>query len=139
MKTTIQVLVLSAMILIIGCSGPPSASTGRAALEQKIQRESNGFIKLVSFEKTDGVSQEAMGMKIYTLKYTAEIEFTDNCFWGDGNGLIGWGGNFSADRSTGMALLDASTHFKAGKKGQKEKVTSSLTFQKTENGWNLSN
>jgi hypothetical protein len=141
MKTKITLLAVAALCFLVGCSGPPSASAGRAALEQKIQRQSNGLIRLVSFQKTDGVEQELMGMKLYQMKYTATIEFTDNCYWGDGNGLIGWQGGFTADRPSGggatASFLDTSMHYKAGSKGQQEQVSGTLTFQKTENGWSL--
>ena len=135
-------LILAASVLLLtGCSSRPSTTDGRAALEQKIQRESNGFIRLVSFQKTDGVEQEMMGMKVYQMKYTATIEFTDNCYWGDGNGMIGWQGGFYADRPIGggatASLLNTSTHYKAGGKGQQEQVSGALTFQKSENGWAL--
>jgi hypothetical protein len=141
MKTIITLLALATLLFVVGCSGPPSASDGRTALDQKIQRESNGLIRLVSFQKTDGVQQEVMGMKVYQMKYTATIEFTDNCYWGNGSGLIGWQGGFTADRPSGggtlASLMDTSSHYKAGMKGQQEQVSATLTFQKTENGWSL--
>lgn len=141
MKTKITLLAVAASLFLVGCSGRPSASAGRAALEQKIQRESNGLIRLVSFQKTDGVEQEMMGMKVYQMKYAATIQFNDDCYWGDGNSMVGWQGGFYADRPVGggatASLLNTSTHYKMGRKGQQEQVSATLTFQKTENGWSL--
>lgn len=132
-------LLTATMTLLAGCSAPPSQSDGQAVLEQKIQRESNGLIKLVSFHKEDGVAQEMNGVKTYKLKYSAVIQFTDDCLWGDGSPMMGWQGGYKADRPSnmgaGMAIFDASSHYKEGKKGQTENVTSWISWQKTENGW----
>jgi hypothetical protein len=139
MKARITLVAVCTLLFLVGCSGPPSESKGRAALAQKIEGESKGLIRLVSFQKTDGVEQVVMGMKAYRMKYTAEIEFTDDCVWGDG-GMMGWGGQFVAERpavhATG-ALSQSTKYFKSGGKEQREQVFGTLTFQKTENGWSL--
>jgi len=113
----------------------PSESDGRAALEQKVQQQSKGLIRLVSFRKTDGVARETMGMKLYDLMYSAEIELTDDCFWGDG-GRIGWQGGFFAERPTG-GMSQIVEYAKSGKRGHREHVSATLGFQRTENGWSL--
>lgn len=119
----------------------PSESSGRAALELKIQRESNGLIRLVAFHKTDGILKDVMGQKLYELHYAAEIKFLDNCYWGSGSSIMGWQGDYTADRKTGpstmSSLMEGLGHYKDGTKGQRERVTASLYFQKTEAGWNL--
>ena len=52
-------------------------------IEGRIANESEGLIKLVSFEKMKGQSFEAMGVKGYRMEYKAKIEFVDDCVWGD--------------------------------------------------------
>jgi len=113
----------------------PSESDGRAVLEQKIQQQSKGLIRLVSFRKTDGVARETMGMKLYDLMYSAEIELTNDCYWGDG-GRLGWQGGFFAERPTG-GISQMVEYSKSGKKGQREQVSATLGFERTENGWSL--
>jgi len=131
-----RILAALLLILIPGCTSRlPSESDGRAALEQKIQQQSKGLIRLVSFRKTDGVEQVVMGMKAYQLTYTAEIELTDDCFWGDG-GLLGWQGNFFAERPTG-GISQRVEYSKSGRKGHQEQISATLTFQRTENGWSI--
>ena len=76
-------------------------------------------------------------MKMYQLKYTAEIEFTENCYWGNGGGLVGWGGSFFADRPD--PIVGGIGHYKAGTKGQRESVSATLVFQKADNGWSPAN
>lgn len=141
MKIEFVFIAAFAVAVFSGCSRMPTQSDGQSALERKIQRESNGLIHLISFQKTDGLAQEVMGVKTYQLQYTAEIEFTDSCAWGDGSALVGWQGGFSADRSSGSSqmamLMDMSVHYKKGAKGQREQVSSTLVFIKTENGWSL--
>jgi hypothetical protein len=128
------------ILLLAGCGGPPSSSDGRQQLENRIQNQSNGLIKLTSFEKTNGVAQELMGMKFYEMEYSAEIEFLDDCMWG-GGGPFGWDGSFQAVRGQPGTGADAFNPTFFGKqkasKGQLRKVTGKFTFQKTEAGWRL--
>ena len=125
------------LVLLAGCSGRPSESDARAALEQKIQRQSNGLIQLLSFRETNGVERDLGIIKTYHVAYTAEIQFTEDCGWGGGGFLVGWDGNFYADPPD--SLVGILGHFKAGRKGQQEQVSAYLTFLKTQNGWRLAN
>jgi len=133
---------LCAAALLAACSGPPSESDGRSALESKVQAQSNGLIKVASFQKTNGVAREFGGVKAYELDYTAEIEFTDDCMWG-GGGPFGWDGSFEAARGQPRGALDSFNpkYFgkQAAKKGQRQKVTGKFAFEKTERGWRLTN
>jgi len=132
---TIAVLVLLAMCFLIGgCS--PGASDGKQIIETRIQQQSNGLIKLVSFKKTNGQAMEPMGIKAYTMNYTAEIEFLDDCTWGSG-GALGWPGTFAAVRGRPNPMF---INFSASevKKGQRVTVSGEFVFQKTEQGWQLS-
>lgn len=133
-------IALLTALVISGCSGPPSPSDGRKQLEGQIQAQSNGLIRLVSFDKTNGLELDIMGRKLYEMEYTAEIEFLDDCMW-SGGGLLGWGGSFLAvrgERPGGtMGLGSAYIGMQQVRKGQRQKVNSKFTFEKTEQGWRL--
>ena len=94
---------------LAGCGqSKPSASDGEKFIKDKITLISQGQIQLVSFEKTDGQSSEVMGVPLYRLEFTGEIEF----------------------------LSDTPRFFYAPmKKGQHQKITGGIKFAKTENGW----
>jgi hypothetical protein len=134
-------LTICIAVALAGCSDTPSASNARAKLENQIQQQSNGLIKLVSFEKTDGAMHEMMGMKAYEMSYTAEVEFLDDCLWSAGNNFTGWEGNFRAQRGqapSGGALnafFNASQGLQPAKKGDRFKFTGRMNFEKTERGW----
>ncbi len=119
--------VLTALFLA-GCSSQPSESTGQKIIEKSIQAQSNGLIKLVSFRKTNATSPDR---NHYLLEYEMEIEYLDNC-WVDGMGLEVTPPKFKASR-----LAPDRFDFLALKKrkGEKEKMSGYLGFEKTEKGW----
>ncbi|MBS1873903.1 MAG: hypothetical protein JSU00_11875 [Acidobacteria bacterium] len=134
--------LLSALLVTIVQSacvgGRPSPSAGSAQLEQQIHNQSNGLIKLVSFDKTNGVDQEMNGVKVYEMDWTAEIEFLGNCMWGAGP----FGGDsFTAVPGWPGGGLDAFNPRFFGKqrarKGQRQKIEGKFMFQKAEQGWRL--
>jgi hypothetical protein len=124
---------LFAVAVLTGCDGTPSESDGRKLFESSIQSRCNGLIKLVSFEKTDGVQQELFGMKFYEMKFTAGIEILDDCtwnIWDEGKGVS------ASRRQPGEGLgLSRNFGYNLGSKGQLCKVSGKFTFQKTEKGW----
>lgn len=128
-----------AALVLAGCSGTPSEAEARRTLEDKIQKQSAGLIRLVSFQKTDGMTQEFAGMKGYHMEYTAEIEFLDDCMWSAGAFM--WEGNFFAKRghsTSGMAgFMDLSQGFKPARKGDRHRFSGSFDYVKTERGWRL--
>ena len=137
-----MILAFSIVTLLVACSGPPTESDARNALESKIQRQSNGLIKIAAFQKTNGMAREYGGIKAYEFDYVAEIEFTDDCMWG-GGGPFGWDGSFEATRGQPHGALDSFNPKYFGKqaanKGQRQKVSGKFAFEKTERGWRLTN
>jgi hypothetical protein len=131
-------LMLSA---VFGCSpsSPPSPADALNLLEKQIQSQSGGIIKLVSFSKTDGIAKEIDGTKCYEMKYNAEIEFTQDCYWGPMNYTGTWTGDFFASdiASLPKKYEGHAKNMERVTKGKKIKLASSLDFQKTEKGWGL--
>jgi hypothetical protein len=77
----VKVMLVLIALILSGCGGPPSASEGRKVIEDKIQANSNKLIRLVSFDKTNGIDRSNGSTKLYQLDYTAVIEFLDKCNW----------------------------------------------------------
>lgn len=61
----------------------PSERAGRAAVEQEVTNRSGGYLRLVSFSKTNGQSQVTEGVRTYSMEYQAVAEFVrEGCFAG---------------------------------------------------------
>ena len=75
-----RVLIGAALAAIIaasgGCGGSiPTERDGENAL---VREFTVAPIKVVRFRKTDGVSSEPGGIKMYEMKYEAEIEYLED-------------------------------------------------------------
>ncbi len=123
MKSLIFNFVL-AIVFLTACSNPPSIGDARSIVERRIQDGGNGKIKLLSFKKTDGLAQEVMGMKCYTLMYVSEIEFTADC---------NWKGGYSTTERSDQTLFSGNPV----RQGERKTINGSFEFVKTENGWRL--
>jgi hypothetical protein len=140
MKLPALVIAVLTTLALLGCGGKPSLSDGRKQLEGQIQAQSNGLIRLVSFDKTNGVEQNMNGMNLYEMDYTAEIEFLGDCMWGSG-GAFGGGRIFEAFPGSPGGGLDAFNprYFlkQKARKGERRKIEGKFMFQKTEQEWRL--
>lgn len=121
MRTQLRIIAFIGMtILFTSCSDGPSNAEARAIFEKQWQNEiDEGVVKVSRFDKVDGVAGELMGVKLYSLKYDAEIT------WPKGND-IGCGQGPNAN----PYYLCRSREI-----GQKEKFSGTIQFQKTEKGW----
>jgi hypothetical protein len=125
------------LLPLLACSSAPSSSAAEEFLREKINRESQGRIKLVSFTKTNGQESTPQGIPTYKLDYEAEIEFLDDCRWGTTQDFIGWRGDFHVfppEEGPGF-FAGLYPPFRKAAKGSRTKVTGSVMFQKTEAGW----
>ena len=128
-----------------GCSGPPSASDGRQAIEDRMKQQSQGRMRLVQFQKTNGELAEVMGVKVYTLEYETEIEFLEACKWN----IITFAGaimddeaSFRTTKSPDKPLNELAQLAESAtnpgtevSKGQKFKLVGAIRFEKKEKGW----
>jgi hypothetical protein len=131
-----NILAAIVLLLLLGCSSGPSSSAAEEFLREKINKESEGRIKLVSFSKTNGQEAAPMGIPSYKLDYEAEIEFLDDCRWGTASGS-NWRGDFyvfPAEQGPGY-FGGLYPPFRQATKGSRTKVLGSVIFQKTEAGW----
>jgi len=135
-------LLLSFAVVFSGCSSKPSDGDGEQAIQNQINQDSQGRIKLVEFHKTNGQLAEVNAVKVYNLEYEAVIEFTGNCKWITGLGGIEMGFRTSQlpNRSLGALAQFAADDAMPGtivKQGQQVKISGVIRFEKKENGWSV--
>ena len=131
-------LATFAALLITGCSSSvPSDEDGKALLVNQINSESQGRIKLLRFQKTDGQASKSEGVERYKLEFDIEIEFLEDCKW-----VLGFGGHPTFQtvkaraQSSGFSIQSFLTDTApVVKKGHHEKLMGFMNFQKTEKGW----
>lgn len=113
------------VIFIVNCgSSTPSESEARAIFEKQYENDiKNGIVKITKFKKVNGQSGEMMGVKFYSLKYEAEIEYPK-------------GEHPECENPVGFQpSCGFYYHFK--KIGEKDEVNGQFNFEKTENGWQV--
>jgi hypothetical protein len=108
----------------------PSESFGKQILDSEIQRQSQGLLRLVSFEKMNGMEINPAGVKAYMLEFKSVIEFQDNCMW---SGTFRTAGDGILSLTVQRGHVDGIGAKK--RKGDRVNFTDSLGFQKTERGW----
>ncbi|MFA6922913.1 MAG: hypothetical protein WC223_01545 [Bacteroidales bacterium] len=147
-KLFLIVLVCSLFNAIISCKNSDNRiSIAKEGLEEKINNESRGLLKLNKFEKTDGQESSKNGIQKYTINYKAEIEFKETAWantsknengrelqdaeYFDMGGLLG---RFSACH-TGNPPGSIYPHYFP--KGEKIIVFGSVALEKSESGWHV--
>ena len=98
-------------------STPLTEADARAALEQQIRDFSQGFIKLVEFQKTG----ETVAGKVMLVDATVKIEFLEDCDW--------------PIEKTVIALKVVPGATPNVRKGEQRTFSLTLQFQKTDGGW----
>lgn len=153
-KVAARGFIFGLTLFCSACSNRPSVSEGRTTLEAEIERDSSGLIRLLSFEKTDGISREVFGVKMYDLYYTAEIEFVEDCLWtGGADASHQFFARRLAPKITpkietieaevarklrrkfGITMTSSVHEEGRVKKGERKQVTGQLLFKRTERGW----
>ena len=122
-------------------AGPP-VNDCKQVFENHIKEQSEGRIRLLSFKNLEGTEEEVDGVKVYALKYEAEIEFTENCKWLNGEG--GYAPSFHtikpAAKSKDSSLhyvtrMDSAQHGLIVQAGQRFMLAGVIHFVKKEAGW----
>ena len=136
-KYFLSVACFAGLILMNSCSMTDDReSKANEYLQQKINSESKGALKLDNFQKTNGYDQDIMGMKIYVLEWTADVSTIQEC-WKYGNLVEGYWGNFSVwTQSPSGWEAQASLHKHFGE-GANIRLTGDSKLQKTEQGWRV--
>lgn len=143
-----SVLVFCMAFFLVACSrfGKPD---GRDAVENAINKNSNGLIELVSYTKTNGIERDLFGSKAYVVEYQAEIQFTDDAAWTGGRNAFA--SLFAAVKEQGacqgrqdfaVSMCKMSMGFNYPvhtKKGQQFNVEGTVTYEMTDNGYRVTN
>jgi hypothetical protein len=143
LESSVTLLLLTIVCAFLaGCSSFPSSRDAEREIQNRINQESEGRVKLVKFQKMDGTQGELMGFKIYALEFNAEIEFAENCKW-----VIGFMGTQLSFRTTKLppksqdglaAFMEASQNpGMQVSKGQHVQLAGVVRFVKKENGWSV--
>jgi hypothetical protein len=144
MKTFKSILlgIVISFCLLSCSSNTPSSSDGRAIEESKLSQTG---VKMVSFEKINGVPQNIMGMNVYELDYKATVEFTKNGYVSVENGYhLGEGAESKGFFLKNiLAYLDVynspessgNYHTESVSIGKQITIICKVMLQKTENGW----
>lgn len=114
-----------ALVALTACGGDssstPSLDTARAAFEAELAKNSGGKIKLLSFEKVDGVQGDLMGVPMYSLEFGGEFEFQEDGTWSVGHHLSGMCmGEYGGEPVT---------------RGERRAFAGTIVFHKKEGGW----
>lgn len=145
--STISVAAVVALIAVAGVSSAgeakPSESDGRQVAENLIKANSHGLLKLVKFEKTNGVDQAVPGgPRVYSLEFKCAVELLADACWGIDGGMQPVFGaaaapsaskNFNwADYSKGLSCMGFKLR---GNKGDVQEAEGQFYFEMTEKGW----
>lgn len=108
------------------------------ALRQKIESESEGYIKLVDFKKLDGKKIEALGYKDYEMDFGGFFQYQKDCYKSGGMFSSWLYGSFHVlpQKPTGWDAYTAG-NVKECAKGLKVGYMGKATFEEKESGWVL--
>ena len=123
-------------------SAPLPVNDCKQAFENYIKEQSEERIRLRTFKRLEGTEEEIDGITVYVLEYEAEIEFTENCKWLNGEG--GYAPSFHtikpAAKSKDSSLhyvtrMDSAQHGLIVQAGQRFMLAGVIHFVKKEVGW----
>jgi hypothetical protein len=107
----------------------PGIDDARSFIEQAVDRNSAGRLKMISIEKTGGRRLKGADRDSFELWYAVTAQLTQDALWSP-----------SAFKrfSTLPAGAQEGFFFHAGKVGEQVQIPGALTFQKTKNGsWTI--
>lgn len=143
-------LILALVIAGFGCvclpsyAAAPPANDCKQALENHIKEQSEGRIRLLTFKKLEGTEGEVAEVKVYALEYEAEVEFTENCKWLNGEG--GYAPSFHTIKPAAKSKnssnryvtpLDNAQHGMIVQAGLRLKLAGVMNFIQKEDVWVL--
>lgn len=140
--------LISALILLLIASvpvfaaEPPEENQGIIAIEEKIRKQSQGLLGLLTFEKTNGQKAIVNGVELYTMECQVRVTANADCAMTDYSPR-GWGGSFAAVPAKKTAdQLEKFNPFGASYAGNNQVAKGAmqifkveLKFDLTERGW----
>ena len=127
MKTTTRTVLILVVMLVIGCSSKPGLSDGETALRNRINKESEGRLKLMKFQKTG--DEGGGGIDGFCWGFTGEIEVVEDCTWlfdsVTGTIPVDFQTSLTAEKDAGRAL----------RQGQRYSLIGAVYLGKGTQGW----
>lgn len=80
MKMKHLLLLVCCFAICTACAQTPTEQQAKVSVSELVQRESKGFIKVISLTKTNGQEMNLGGREMYIFHYDLLIEFTQDCF-----------------------------------------------------------
>lgn len=109
---TLTLLLVTSLIALSSCSSKPSESMAREDLSKRLQKQFEGKVELIDFEKVNAIDREFLGQKMYVIQYNAKLRALEEC-------LV-----YSVTKSP--ILIE---------KGNEVDFTNEMTYIQTEKGW----
>ncbi len=143
-KTLLQsitiIMTILLTVVIQSCSLDNKPELAKNELENRINNQSNGMIKLLSLEKTDGKENNFMGYKSYEMDFKVTIEYQKDCYKS-----IGVGNWLYTDFVTEETKPTDPWSYVLGAqvvylpKGKKVEIYGVAGYEQKESGWQLNN
>lgn len=112
LNRTLTILLVISLIVLSSCSSKPSESKAREDLSKRLEKQFEGKVELIDFEKVNAVDRELLGQKMYIMEYNATLRALEEC-------LV-----YSVTNKPTIA-----------KKGEEIEFSNTMTYMKTEEGW----
>jgi hypothetical protein len=134
------VIVLAGLLFSACGANRPDDDSARRAVQAQVSGPLAAKLRLQDFRKTDGQERELMGVKIYSLEYSATLEFLDDILYEvSANAIkaspVGPTLNDNRGFSWDAWFNTAVAGRKPGFLGDRLNLAGTVTFEKKESGW----
>ena len=106
---------------------------------EQFSDETNSFIEIIEFKKTDGVKTNTFGVEGYVFSYSLKVKLKQNTHTRNLNNFKDFKTNEefykTLKEAPGFNKYDDKDFYEEHKKGEIITYTGSINFEKTENGW----
>lgn len=105
-------------------------------LSERIQKESDGRLELISFEKTNAADREFMGQKSYVIEFKAKLRVIEDCFMYVNNSGVGsYFKSFTTFEQEPNSIAHPMMRMVKAEKGTEVDFSDVITYAQTEEGW----
>lgn len=135
MKTITAITIFISLILV-SCSGKPSASDAEEVLASEISTNSNRNFELNSFEKSNAIDNNFLGQEVYVISYKAQLIVKKHCWtYINKSGMGRYFPDFKTYSSPPEFLPSMGRIAVECDKGTEVDFSGEVTYINTENGW----
>jgi hypothetical protein len=124
------------LFLLVASGGCGSSKPSEENLETVIRRIVPSHAKLVTFHKTNGIAEPPLR---YRVEWEAEIELTEDCYFRNGRfeNTVKYINSLPESSPTKVIFNNKQTvgSLMVKKQGERQRISGSHTFAKTEKGW----